>query len=40
MKKNYSIPEINLILVSLNDMITTSLGADEHGVPGSDIFGE
>ena len=39
MKKNYNNPEIDLILVSLNDVITTSLEADEHGVPGSEIFG-
>ena len=39
MKKNYNIPEIDLILISLDDVITTSLGDDENGIPGSEIFG-
>lgn len=40
MKKNYNNPEIDMILVSLDDVITTSLGNDENGIPGSEIFGE
>ena len=40
MKKNYTIPEINMILVTQNDVITTSgLGDDEIGIPGNEIFG-
>lgn len=37
MKKNYNIPEINLIAIELNDVITTSLG-DEIGVDADNIF--
>ena len=37
MKKNYNIPEINLIAIELNDVITTSLG-DEIGVDADKIF--
>ncbi len=38
MKKIYNVPELNLITVNLNDVITTSLGNDELGVSGSEIF--
>lgn len=37
MKKNYNIPEMNLIAIDLNDVITTSLG-DEIGVNANEIF--
>ena len=37
MKKNYNIPEINLIAIELNDVITTSLG-DEIVVNADNIF--
>lgn len=37
MKKNYNIPEINLIAIELNDVITTSL-SDEIVVNADNIF--